>query len=372
MNPPPSRHSRPSSPSWPLGFVSVDIDGLWAIRQCYGQPILSSFDRDPVWLDGIPWLLDALDRHSIRATFFVVARDIECQAKLEMAREFLRRGHEIGCHSLAHRIGMSLLPMGTILDDLAHARQRFQETLNVLPRGFRSPGYDVDARLLRAIRRAGFLYDASLLPTFWGPLLRLADALVARRWDFGKRQFGRFSYGRAPLRPYRPNRHILRREERAIRDASIGSERRDSASPSERSPKSQEDSLNSDFWEIPISVTPRLRLPIGAGYVLTAGPAYFQSAIRSLCRAGLPVSFLVHGADATDLQKGDSRVFPRRASQPRAAGFSLSAEDKRRQIDAMLGLLARQLRIERMGDWAASQRAPDTAEISSPRGGQPL
>ncbi len=320
---------------WPLGAVTVDVDGLWALRECYGQPLGDSFARDPVWDEGIPWLLDQLDSLKIRATFFVVARDLEVDSKRQRAEEIVRRGHEIGNHSLAHRIGLTRLPMGELLEDLQAAQEMFQETVYIRPVGFRAPGYDVDARLLRAVRRVGFEYDSSLLPTFWSPALRMADWWVARHVSRRKRQFGRLSYGWAPLRPYHPDRYSLRHEG-------------DDGAPGE------EGGLP-DFLEIPIGVTPRLRLPVGAGYVLMAGRRYFLRALRRLESRGLPFVYVIHGADVTDLRKGDARVFPSRLIQPRAAGLGHSGVLKRRRIAWTLKMLSNRMELRRLADWRRDQ-----------------
>lgn len=316
----------------PSGFVTVDLDGLWALRTCYQQPVGESFRRDPVWEEGLPWLLEELEHRKIRATFFIVARDLEVESKRELARELVRRGHEIGNHSLRHGIGLTRLPMGDLLEELGAAQHLFEETLGVRPAGFRSPGYDVDARLLRAVRRVGFRYDSSMLPSPWGPLLRLADWIVARRVRPRRRQFGRVGYALAPLGPYHPDPHCARRATAAA-----------TLPPAADSPPK--------FWEIPISVTPRLRLPLAAGYVMLGGRAYFRRALRDLSRRGVPVCALIHGADVTDLRRGGVRVFPSRRRQPRAGGFALDIRAKRAVLRDMLDDLAQSLSLYRLGDW---------------------
>jgi peptidoglycan-N-acetylglucosamine deacetylase len=47
-----------------------------------------------------PKVLDAFDRHHVKATFFMMGRQVERYPKV--AREVLRRGHEIGNHSYSH------------------------------------------------------------------------------------------------------------------------------------------------------------------------------------------------------------------------------------------------------------------------------
>lgn len=63
-----------------------------------GQAVLT-FDDGPDE-DATPAVLDALDRASARATFFLLATQLERHA--ELACEVVRRGHEVGLHGHDH------------------------------------------------------------------------------------------------------------------------------------------------------------------------------------------------------------------------------------------------------------------------------
>ncbi len=224
------------------GFVQVDVDGLWAVRQCYGRAEGDTFREDPCWEEGVPRLEGLFGELGVPAAFFIVGRDLEVDRKRRQARKLVHRGHEIGNHSYSHRLGLTGEPAGLILDEIRRTDRSLRQ-LGAEPAGFRSPGYDVDGRILRALRRTGYIYDASLLPTYLGPLLRLASSYVAGEWLFWRRQFGRISYGRAPRVPYFPRRHKIRKE-----------------APREEAP---------DLVEIPAGVTPGLHLPLTGGLLLT-------------------------------------------------------------------------------------------------------
>ena len=288
----------------PPCFLTIDVDSLWALRQCYGAPCDLNI-KDPLWSEGVTRLLDMLAAKHIRAGFFIIAADLENTEKLEIIKEMIRQGHEIGNHSRSHSIGLTRQTDEKLREEIGKAQDFFEKHIGTRPVGFRSPGYDMDERLLEKLIAAGFHYDSSLLPSWWGPALRMADWTLARKIQFGKRQFGRFRNGFSPLAPFLP-----------------------------LPAKSKE------FLEYPISVSPRLRLPVGAGYVFAAGFNHFAKAADYYRKRRIPFTYLIHAADATDLCAGDARVFPSRLRQPRAAGFSMPGERKREILERILDHLA--------------------------------
>jgi peptidoglycan/xylan/chitin deacetylase (PgdA/CDA1 family) len=72
-----------------------------------------TFDDGPD--EQTPLLLDELDRHRMRATFFVLGKQIEKYP--EYAREIVRRGHEIASHGYSHR-AFSTLDAGELAAEI--------------------------------------------------------------------------------------------------------------------------------------------------------------------------------------------------------------------------------------------------------------
>ncbi len=91
---------------WLLYHVFVPgASGLARTFSCFGT------ERPEVWLtiddgpdpDDTPRILDLLDRHDARATFFVIGH--RAAQHRELVAEICRRGHEIGHHTHTHRTG---------------------------------------------------------------------------------------------------------------------------------------------------------------------------------------------------------------------------------------------------------------------------
>ncbi len=75
------------------------------------------------------------------------------------------------------------------------------------PIGFRGPGYSLSETVLRVLFRHGYLYDASTLPTFLGPLARayyfFTTKLAPEEKNKRKQLFGGVRDGMRPIRAYK-------------------------------------------------------------------------------------------------------------------------------------------------------------------------
>jgi peptidoglycan/xylan/chitin deacetylase (PgdA/CDA1 family) len=165
----------------PPGFVHVDLDGLWTLAGCYGYPEGVSFTQDPVFDQGLPRLLGLLDELSIKATFFIVGRDLEHPAKATLIGDLVRRGHEPAVHGWSHGFGLESLDDAGLEGEIGRTARAIESACGQRPLGFRAPGYAAGPRTLAAVSRAGLRYDGSMLPTRFGWLLRaMARRLRAR------------------------------------------------------------------------------------------------------------------------------------------------------------------------------------------------
>ena len=146
--------ARPSLWPWALGavianHVQLTATGLWPRSTLLGPNLTrlppAAARRSEIALsidDGpdpavTPQVLDILDEHRVKATFFCVGRRVEECA--ELAREIVRRGHAIENHSYRHLNYFSLLgPRG-----LANEIERAQEAIGTItgrrPQFFRAP-----------------------------------------------------------------------------------------------------------------------------------------------------------------------------------------------------------------------------------------
>lgn len=306
----------------PPAFVHVDVDGLWAVRACYGRAERDTFREDPVWREGVPRLARMFSAQGIPAAFFVVGRDLEIAEKATAAAALWRDGFEAGNHTYSHTIGITDEPTGWMLKEIGRTDLALRAT-GAKPVGFRAPGYDVDARLLQALRRVpGYLYDASVLPTRLGPVLRMAARWIAGGRPTPPRQFGRMAYALAPRAPYFPAPWRVRERVPSFRDSRL--------------------------VEIPVGVTRGWRLPVTGGLLLSRSRRELRALFAELAATRRPLLVLLHGIDAVDCRR--PIVLDRRRTA--LGGFAMAGEEKERRLRAALEELSRHFDIAATAEWA--------------------
>lgn len=124
------------------------ISGIAAQRSLH-----LTFDDGPA--EGTPRVLDVLDAHHVRATFFLVGRHLRSERERDIAREILRRGHAIGLHSYAHH-DYTRMSDAALAADLDRAEEAFVATFGARPHMFRPPYGRHDARVDEVLTERGY------------------------------------------------------------------------------------------------------------------------------------------------------------------------------------------------------------------------
>jgi peptidoglycan-N-acetylglucosamine deacetylase len=146
--------ARPSVWPWALGAVVLDhlaitAIGLWPRSGWLGPNLTrlpsSSARRGEVAItiddgpdpDVTPRVLDVLARYGAHATFFCVGERVERYP--DLARDIVRRGHEIENHTQRHRHDFSLLGPSRMRTEIAGAQDSIARITGARPRFFRAP-----------------------------------------------------------------------------------------------------------------------------------------------------------------------------------------------------------------------------------------
>lgn len=313
----------------PLANLSLDLDNTWSYLKTRGRPEWVDL---PSYLDVlVPLALDAFDRRGLKITFFIVGLDAAQASNRDVLREIVVRGHEVGNHSFHHEPWLHTQPEAEIRAELTKAEDAIEAACGLRPTGFRGPGYSLGPEILKVLVDRGYVFDASTLPTYIGPLARAYYFRAARLTPEERAQraelFGTWREGRRPLDPYRwrldDGRAML---------------------------------------ELPVTTVPGVRTPFHLSYLLFLAQksrvlmrAYLESALAACRASGTPVSFLLH---PLDLIGGD--LAPELAFFP---GMALETAAKIDVFDEVLEVLDRRLRVVPMGEFAAAYTAVALPEV---------
>lgn len=153
---------------WPGGAraaaaFTFDVDAesavLWgAPHNAERMSVMSHQAYGP--LVGVPRILGLLEKHGVRATFFVPGYTAERHP--DVVRSIAAAGHEIAHHGYLHE-----QPTALTLEEEIEALDRGLDALDriagVRPVGYRAPMWDLSWRTPSLLADRGFLYDSSLM-----------------------------------------------------------------------------------------------------------------------------------------------------------------------------------------------------------------
>lgn len=88
-------------------------EALWRLKRRGRRVVYLTFDDGPV-PEVTPWVLDELDRHGVKATFFLVGDNVRRNPWL--LEEIKRRGHSYGNHTMHHIQGLKSTRFGYMRD----------------------------------------------------------------------------------------------------------------------------------------------------------------------------------------------------------------------------------------------------------------
>src|SRR5580698_2754852 len=175
--------SVPAGPvPWPAGFtaaacLSFDLDAEAAVLTAdlgsrHRMSPMSHQAYGP--LAGLPRILDLLDRHHLKATFFVPG--YSAHRYPAAVRSIAEAGHEIAHHSYFHEntIGMDAATEAAMLD---LGLQALQDVAGVRPAGYRAPLWEMNYHTPGLLAERGFQYDSSLMDSDHPYLLSVASGV---------------------------------------------------------------------------------------------------------------------------------------------------------------------------------------------------
>lgn len=290
-------------PATPIATIQVDVDPFWFISSLYRESRGSCIEERTIYQEAIPLYLARFKANGIRATFFIVGRDLEDKRNLAVIERILAEGHELANHSLHHCTTLGLLPEHEMRIEIDECAERMERLFGVRPLGFKAPAYGVTPAMLDYLAREGYEYDSSVHPSVAIPLVRAVQRYLL---GYGEKsvQFGNWHAAFSSLTPYRPG---------AVNIYRPG---------------------GNGILELPVSTAPFLRTPCHFSFVNVGGMWLFYLA-AALWRAAKSYFFnyAFHAVDILD----ENRVPPLIVQRP---GLAKSTSAKMGDIDVILERLA--------------------------------
>lgn len=255
----------------PIAGISLDLDNQWSYMKIHGD---EGWDLYPSYFDiFIPHILKVLDELNLKITFFIVGKDTENEENRKYLKMITDQGHEVGNHSYHHESWLQTYSFEKIEKEIINAENAIFGATGKRPNGFRGPGFSWSVDLLKVLESRGYLYDASTLPTYLGPLAR---AYYFAKSDLSKEEkrarkelFGKFSEGFRRLKPYKWE---------------LGN--------------------GKTIAELPVTTMPVFKLPFHLSYLIYLGNIslvlmrFYLWIALTLCKiTRTPISFLLHPLD---------------------------------------------------------------------------
>ena len=258
----------------------------------YGIHGLSGLDEDNlIYKVALPRFLCLFKRMGVKATFFVVASDLDAPFTRSVLEQAISEGHEVANHTNTHPYNLPRLSPEKIRQEIELGHQRLERELGIQVRGFRAPGYNISQVILETLVEFSYRYDSSVFPCppYYAAKMA-AMAMIALRGGESRSSLTDPRGLLSPYTPYRPRRNSFWRP-------GFG----DQALP---------------LWEVPMAVTRVLRMPFIGTFITLGGTPYLRATLPLVDRPENPLlNVELHGIDLLD-GVFDRLSTPLRRAQP--------------------------------------------------------
>ena len=210
----------------PYFLLTVDVDPPFSTRQNY------------IIENGVTSLLNILDKHAIKATFFVPA--VVAKRFPKIVDEITSRKHEVGCHGFKHDPLETTLNVNKQIRIIRAATEIIESVTGIKPIGYRAPLFKWSKACCIALHKNGYVFDSSYVcsPLYGNP---------------------KIFFPATPFRlPISANNYLL---------------------------------------EIPVSINPLLFFPLGGGWLRIFGLKWAKIGVKMNFILKKPVVFYIHPKD---------------------------------------------------------------------------
>lgn len=166
-----------------LAALSVDLDEIGCYTSIHGLPAGDDASAGAVYRHAVPRFERLFDDEGIRATFFVIGRDLARDEAALAVRRLHRGGHEIGNHTLSHHYDFSRRGKLVMRHEVSGGAKAIEAVTGERPTGFRAPGYTMTDDAFEILEAEKVAYDSSVFPcpAYYGAKTSMISWLAFRR-----------------------------------------------------------------------------------------------------------------------------------------------------------------------------------------------
>jgi polysaccharide deacetylase family protein (PEP-CTERM system associated) len=148
-----------------LNALTIDVEDYFQVSALAPYIPRSDWDRRECRVErNVARILDLLDRHATKATFFTLGWIAERYPHL--VRDIVGRGHELASHGYGHKRATDLDEL-RFRDDIRRAKRVLEDLAGVEVRGYRAPSFSICSANLWAfncLAAEGYRYSSSIYP----------------------------------------------------------------------------------------------------------------------------------------------------------------------------------------------------------------
>lgn len=158
-----------------MSHIHIDLDTPHTLSRFYKGSDHSPNDEYCHIL--LKRVVDFFSVHQVKATFFVITQDLGLKQYGSLLKQLSLEGHEIASHTHTHPYMDNNYSSKLFEEEIRRSCREIKSYFGFSPLGFRSPGYFLNADIVRILVEEGFKYDASFFNSALSHLINLAARL---------------------------------------------------------------------------------------------------------------------------------------------------------------------------------------------------
>ncbi len=142
-----------------IAYISFNLDSIGYATNS------SPLKNDPAFSIALPRIEKILDKYNAKMSIFVIGKDLLEDTNVQVLKNFIKKGHEIGNHTYSHFQNFSFLTNKEQSHEIEQTHKLIKEKLNYDSRGFIAPGWNSNNFTIKKLVELDYCYDHSLAPT---------------------------------------------------------------------------------------------------------------------------------------------------------------------------------------------------------------